>query len=176
MKVFTPFRKFFHVGDSLASKTSLDFETEEDLKDLNWECHKWFERSTDHVTSGRYSLKVMLPPGQYPGIRFKNFRGNWAGFNKLEMDVFNPSGEKVTFHLRIDDQESGWEYADRFDKNIYLNPGPNHITIPLNTIKTNLHSKPMNLEKIEGMLVFVPGNRTTRELFIDNIRLERKGL
>ena len=171
-KVFTPFKKFFNVEDSPASKTRLDFETEEDLKDLNWECHKWFERSTEHATSGRYSLKVMLPPGQYPGISFKNFSHNWAGFKKLEMDVFNPSIEKIAFQIRIDDHESGWDYADRFDKDIPLNPGPNHITIPLNTIKTNLHSKPMNLEKIERMLVFIPGNRKTRELYIDNMRLE----
>jgi predicted MPP superfamily phosphohydrolase len=172
-KVFTPLKKLLQVGDDPpGSKTSLDFETEEDLKDLNWECHKWFERSADHATSGRYSLKVILPPGQYPGISFKNFRRNWAGFKTFEMDVFNPSQEKITFHLRVDDHKSGWEYATRFDQNIVLNPGPNPITIPLNTIKTNLHSKPLNLEKIERLLVFVPGNRTTRELFIDNIRLQ----
>jgi predicted MPP superfamily phosphohydrolase len=172
-KVYNPLKKIFHWGDNPGTKTSLDFETEEDLKDLNWECHKWFERSGEHATSGRYSLKVMLPPGQYPGITFKNFSRNWAGFKKLEMDVFNPSGETVNFHIRIDDHESGWEYADRFDKNIYLQPGPNRVTLPLNTLKTNLHSKPMNLEKIERMLVFIPGNRKTRELFVDNIRLEK---
>jgi hypothetical protein len=149
----------------------LDFETEEDLKDLDRECHKWFERSPDHATFGRYSLKVILPPGQYPGMSIKNFRRNWAGFKKFEMDVFNPSIEQITFHIRIDDHESGWEYADRFDKNIYLYSGPNHITIPLNTVKTNLHSKPMNLERIERVLVFIPGNRKTRELYIDHIKL-----
>jgi predicted MPP superfamily phosphohydrolase len=170
-KGFTPLKKFFHNGDSPASRTGLDFETEEDLKDLNWECHKWFERSTEHATSGRYSLKVMLPPGQYPGISFKNFSGNWSGFRKLEMDIFNSSIEKIAFQIRIDDHESGWDYADRFDKDVPLNPGPNHITIPLDTIKTNLHSKPMNLKKIERMLVFIPGNRKTRELYVDNIRL-----
>jgi predicted MPP superfamily phosphohydrolase len=175
LKVFTPLRKLFDIKDSSASKTRLDFETEEDLQDLNWECHKWFERSADHATSGRYSLKVTLPSGRYPGISFKNFRGNWAGFKRLEMDVFNPSPETIPFHLRIDDHKSGWEYAARFDQNIYLDPGPNPITIPLHTLKTNLHSKPLNLEKIERLLVFIPGNRTTRELFIDNIRLERSG-
>ena len=44
-------------GGRLPEKGMLfDFETEAELNMLNWECHKWFELSPQHATSGRYSL------------------------------------------------------------------------------------------------------------------------
>ena len=89
------------------------------------------------------------------------------------MDVFNSSQEEVKFHIRIDDHKSGWEYANRFDINFVLNPGMNNISVPTEAIRTNIHSRPLNLKKIKHMMVFIPHNDKTRELYIDdNIRLE----
>jgi hypothetical protein len=149
-----------------------DFESDEDLKRLNWECHKWFELSEEHATSGKHSLKVSLPPGQYPGINFEKIKKNWSEGNYFGMDVFNPSEERITFHIRIDDNKSGWEYADRFDINFELKQGINHISIPTDSIRTNIHHRPLNLKRIERMMVFIPNNSKKRELYIDNIRLE----
>jgi hypothetical protein len=97
---------------------------------------------------------------------------NWSEGNYFGMDVFNPSEERITFHIRIDDNKSGWEYADRFDINFELKQGINHISIPTDSIRTNIHHRPLNLKRIERMMVFIPNNSKKRELFIDNIRLE----
>ena len=88
------------------------------------------------------------------------------------MEVYNPGSIKIPFHVRIDDHKSGWEYATRFDKTFSLRPGENRLEIPLNTVKTNLHKKPMNLKKIERFMVFVPNNKDKIDLYLDNIRLE----
>jgi len=149
-----------------------DFESEEELKQLNWECHKWFELSEEHATSGRYSLKAVLPPGQYPGINFHEIRSNWSEFCYLKMDVFNPANVKINFHIRIDDNQSGVEYANRFDTNIELKQGLNQISIPIDSIRTNIHHQPLNLKQIKRMIVFLMNNTKSRELYIDNIRLE----
>ena len=159
-------------SNTAAQKTLFDFESDEDLKRLNWECHKWFELSEEHATSGKHSLKVSLPPGQYPGINFEKIKKNWSEGNYFGMDVFNPSEERITFHIRIDDNKSGWEYADRFDINFELKQGINHISIPADSIRTNIHHRPLNLKRIERMMVFIPNNPKKRELYIDNIRLE----
>jgi hypothetical protein len=159
-------------SNTAAQKTLFDFESDEDLKRLNWECHKWFELSEEHATSGKHSLKVSLPPGQYPGINFEKIKKNWSEGNYFGMDVFNPSEERITFHIRIDDNKSGWEYADRFDINFELKQGINHISIPADSIRTNIHHRPLNLKRIERMMVFIPNNSQKRELYIDNIRLE----
>lgn len=153
-------------------KILFDFESEEELKQLDWECHKWFELSEENATSGKYALRVTLPPGQYPGIHFQEGRSSWSGFRFLRMDVFNPDNEKVDFHIRIDDDKSGAEYATRFDNDLNLEPGMNHLSISTDSIRTNIHRRPLNLNRIERMMVFISNNRKQRELYIDNIRLE----
>jgi hypothetical protein len=170
--IFDLIRDKFVRRHSRNSNVLLDFESDEDLKHLNWECHKWFELSEENATSGKHSLKVSLPPGQYPGVNFRKTKRNLSEGNYFRMDVFNPSEEKVTFHIRIDDNKSGWEYADRFDINFELKQGINYISIPTDSIRTNIHHRPLNLKRIERMMVFIPGNSKRRELYIDNIRLE----
>ena len=158
---------------STATKNFLfDFESEEELKQLNWECHKWFELSEKNATSGKYCLKVVLPPGEYPGINFREIRHDWSEFHSLRMDIFNPSEEKVDFCIRIDDKKSGSEYANRFDTVFELKHGINQISIPTNSIRTNIHRRPLDLRQIKRVIVFVMNNNKQRELYLDNIRLE----
>ncbi len=47
-----------------------------------------------------------------------------------------------------------------------------HISVPIDSIRTNMYHRPLNLKKIEGMMVFIPTNPKKREIYIDNIRLE----
>jgi hypothetical protein len=170
--IFSYLNPFTDRADPGPSNVLFDFESEGDLKRLNWECHKWFERIEAHATSGKYSLRCVLPPGMYPGIAFKGIREDWTGYPFFKMDVFNPSEEKIRFHIRIDDHKSGWEYANRFDTNLDLEPGPNPISIPTDSIRTNMHHRPLHLGRIKRMMVFIPDNPIKRELYIDNIRLE----
>jgi hypothetical protein len=128
--------------------------------------------SEEHVTSGKHSLRVSLPPGQYPGINFQDIKNNWSEFQYLKMDVFNPTEEKFNFHIRIDDNKSGLEYANRFDANFELKQGLNQISIPVDSIRANLHHHPLNLKRIKRMMIFLTNNTKPRELYLDNIRLE----
>ena len=115
---------------------------------------------------------MILPIEQYPGIDFREIKEDWSKKDYLRMDVFNPSKEDLTFHVRIDDNKSGWGYGDRFDIDFNLKNGMNPISIPVESIRTNINSRPLNLKRIERMMVFVPNNSKRRELYIDNIRLE----
>jgi hypothetical protein len=149
-----------------------DFETEAELNLLDWACHKWYEISPMHATSGRYSLKMTLPPGQYPGVNFERIYSDWSNYRFLKMDLYNPAEDAFTFHVRIDDEKSGWEYADRFDMNFEVKKGKNMISIPTDAIKTNINPRPLDLKNIRRFIVFVPDNRVKRDLFLDNARLE----
>ncbi len=157
---------------STNQKILFDFESESELKRLNWECHKWFELSEKNVTSGKYCLKVILPPGQYPGIDFQEMKHDWSEFHSLRMDIFNPAEEKVNLSIRIDDRESGPEYVSRFDTVFELKQGMNHISIPTKSIRTNIHHRPLNLKQIKRIIVFIMNNTKQRELYLDNMRLE----
>lgn len=149
-----------------------DFESEAELDYLNWQCHKWFELSRDHATSGEYSLKVTLPVGQYPGINFLEIEKDWSSYRRLKMDVINQETELFKFHIRIDDKKSGWEYADRYDVNFIINHGVNNISIPLDTLKANIAPRSLDLHNIKHLMFFIPGNDRKRTFYIDNIRLE----
>ena len=149
-----------------------DFESEAELDQVNWECRKWFELSKDHFTHGKTSLKVSLPPGRYPGVKFHGFRKDWTGFRFLKLDVFNPSREKVRFHVRIDDEKSRWEYARRFDRTVELSPGANALSFSIESIRTNMTSRPLEFKKISNLMMFVLDNRERKDLYIDYIRLE----
>lgn len=159
-------------GNTAAQKILSDFESEADLEKLDWECGKWFERSEENATSGKNSLKIHLSTGRYPGIDFQEIKDDWPKANYLRMDAFNPSTEDIQCHIRIDDNKSGWEYANRFDKNLILKPGMNHISIPANSIKTNMHYRSLNLKRIKRLMVFIPDNQIKRNLYIDHVRLD----
>jgi len=161
-----------HYSTTAARRILFDFESEEELKKLNWECHKWFELSEDHATSGKHSLRVILPPGRYPGIDFQGLKKDWSEGKYLKMDIFNPGEAGLKLHIRIDDNKSGWEYADRFDIKFELRTGMNHLSIPTDSIRTNIRSKPLHLAEIKRLMVLVPNNSRKRDLHIDNIRLE----
>lgn len=149
-----------------------DFETEEELELLNWSCHKWFEMSEKHATSGQHSLQVTIPPGEYPGIYFKDVEKDWSAYHYLKLDVYNPEAEPIKFHIRVDDKTDGWEYADRFDRNFNIAKGMNHISIPLEGVKANITPRSLDLKNIERFMLFIPGNDRKRTFYIDNIRLE----
>lgn len=149
-----------------------DFESKEELNVLNWECGKWLELSKEYVTSGNFSLKVILPPGHYSGIDFSEIKKDWSNGKYLKMDIFNPVSEEIPFHIRIDDHKSGWEYEKRFDFTLNLKGGFNQISIPIYKIKTNIGDRPLNIKNIKRLMVFVPDNSQKRTLFLDNFRLE----
>ncbi len=149
-----------------------DFEIEDEMNLLDWTCHQWFERSPEHATSGRYSLRMILPPGRYPGVYFKEVYSDWSNYRFLKMDLYSPAEDAFIFHIRIDDEKSEWEYADRFDMNFEVKKGKNTISIPTDAIKTNINPRPLDLRNIKRFMLFVPDNRLKRELFLDNVRLE----
>jgi predicted MPP superfamily phosphohydrolase len=170
--MFSFLRPLFDTKSVGHSNLLFDFETESDLKRLNWQCKKWFELSQENATSGRYSLKVILPPGRYPGISFQGIKEDWSKYEYLRLDVFNPSKENVVFHIRIDDNNSGWEYANRFDVDIDLRSEMNRVSIPVHSMKTNINPRPLDLRNIRRMMAFIPRNTQKREIYIDHIRLE----
>ncbi len=149
-----------------------DFESDDELQYLNWECGKWFERATEHATSGRNSLKVTVPAGQYPGIKFIEIEKNWSAYSIFKLDVHNPDAEPLLFHIRIDDQESKWEYGNRYDRVFVLQKGTNHIVIPFAEMKTNVSQRILDARKIEHLMFVIPSNDRKRTFCIDNIRLE----
>jgi hypothetical protein len=88
------------------------------------------------------------------------------------VDVFNPDEEPLTFHVRIDDRNSRWDYGERFDRDFTIKKGMANITIPLDSMKANVSPRSLDLQNIKNLMFFIPGNDRKRTFYIDNIRLE----
>ena len=148
-----------------------DFETEASLDALYWRCKTIFALSDKHVTSGQRCLKLELYPSPYPGIGLSNFHPDWSGYNILKFDVYNNEKCPLRLTIHIDDTKDS-SYYNRDNKIATLNPGSNHITIPLNSLVTPGANSNLNLSKIVKVALFLVQPEEKRTLYLDNLRLE----
>jgi hypothetical protein len=154
-----------------------DFERDGDLDLVPWECRTLFRLVPDHATSGRSCLELRLfpaPPGapdNYPGITFEEFDPRWSRHRVFAFDAYNPSGETVPLQLRIDDREEP-PYGDRFDRTIPLAPGANRVRIPLSELAAPRTGRPLELDRIRQVILFLDRPRAPRTLYLDRLRLE----
>lgn len=154
-----------------------DFEQPAVLDELQWQCGTLYRISPDHATSGTNSLEVTFYPGppgvdeSYPGLSFTDFNRNWSGYRALVFDAFVPGGKTIHLALRIDDLENP-DYAERFNTAIALNPGDNHIAIPLTGLITSGSKKPLDLNNILEVILFLANPKERYTIIFDCIRVE----
>lgn len=149
-----------------------DFETDADLDNLNWKCRTLFTLSSDHVTHGNRSLAVTFHPSMYPGTSFKKVPENWKDYKFLAVEIFNPESQgPLSVTLRVDDKGDTPEYNDRYNLRIELQPGINHIRIPLESLKTP-ENRPLDLGHIHALLIYLVNPQETKVIYLDYLRLE----
>jgi hypothetical protein len=167
---------FFLVAcDKQASKELLlfDFESESVFDEFHWKCRTLFSLSDDHAVQGRKSLKIELFPSSYPGLSPKLKHRDWRGYQALCFEVYNPSPETVSLVLRIDDKKEALEYSDRYNKNFLLKLGANQLKISLDSLKTSVTERPLELKNIYRFLVFMSHPDKRYVLYLDYFRLVR---
>ncbi len=150
-----------------------DFEDESDLDRLSWECKVIYARDTRHVRGGRFSLRLEMYPSDYPGLKAAEFPNNWTGYASLKVDVYNPQERPVRLSYRIDDREDNPDYEDRANGSFLVQPGWTTLTLDLSELATSGARRPLNLEHIYGLYLFLCNPRIPVTLFLDNIRLTR---
>ncbi len=149
-----------------------DFEQEADLDGLSWKCHTWYERSLEHATHGRFSLKVeMYPPETYPGLGLSDLKGSWKGVRQVRLDIFNPGSVPVRVTFRIDDRRDNPPYDDRVNRSLMLKPGANDIVLDLDRLRTSGTGRLLNTADICAFMFFTVSPQVPVTIFVDNIRL-----
>src|SRR3989338_9041048 len=91
------------------------------------------EPSTEHVTEGAHSLKVVFPAAEYPSINTKKLKQPAANYDELALDVFNPQHDSVKFAVRLDDPRRKRLTVERT-----LSPGENHVSVSRDEIARKL--------------------------------------
>ena len=164
---------FSHCNRDPDSRILYDFESDAELNHLYWNCHTLYSLSNDHATHGSKSLKMELYPSDYPGLVPLLAVTDWRGYTEFCFDVYNPSGQPVRIGVRIDDRKDYPDHSERYNSDFILKKGSNHIAIPLESVVASGSKRPLNIENIRRMFIFMkhPDKRTT--LYVDTISLKR---
>ena len=149
----------------------LDFETEEDLDALFWQCKTVFSLSKNYVTSGGKSLQVEFFPSPYPGLRLEGFPSDWSHYGHLVFDAYNPEDKALSLDLRLDDKRDP-HFDDRYNGKVKLNPGRNHISIALDSLITTGTARHLDLAHLRKVVLFMTNPRVVHVVFFDDLRVE----
>jgi len=160
-------------ADVSGERILFDFESDEELDQLNWSCHTLYSLSSEHATHGSQSIKMELFPSDYPGLTPKLTVKDWHKYRGLYFDVYNPSTKPVPIGVRIDDRKDYPEYEDRYNKSFILKPGMNHISISFETMVTSGPRRVLNTSSMERLIIFMSHPETRTILYIDAIKLSK---
>ncbi len=148
-----------------------DFESS--LEVSRWANIRNVKRVTHPVSSGSWSLQVVLGVEKYSGIALHYFPGNWSGMKELRFQVFNPD-EPVVLNYRVHDREHQGEnqrYENRYNGRQLLASGWNRIIVPMADIESAPRDRKMDLAHIEGFGFFLVDNPEERILYVDRVEL-----
>ena len=132
--------------------------------------------SIDHTISfhGQSSLRAVLNPSLYSGVSLKYFPSNWLPYKYLQVSILNPEEKPIAITCRIHDWrhvKGDQAYDDRYNQKFTLVKGWNLITVPIDRVANAPKSRKMDLEKIQGLGIFVTGLSHPKVLYIDYVLL-----
>jgi len=128
------------------------------------------ETATDN-----HVAEVTFPAGKYPGISFSSMKRNWSDYSRFTLRIFNPDHEEQTIAIRLNDiahERSEQAHHDRFNQQIFLQPGWNDISFPLNDIKNSPRNRDMNLKQMSRMILFYNSLDEPKKLLLDDLILK----
>ncbi len=128
-------------------------------------------RSTSHATEGRWSLRLDMGRGDFPGATLEWPVHDWAGYHDLEFDTYLESGSGLDLVVKIEDSRYDGRYEDRYHRTVPLTPGPNRTRIALSEVERVPDGRRLDLGRIRRLQFFTVGPSGPRTLFFDGIRL-----
>jgi len=120
-------------------------------------------------------LRLFLTTARYSGASLHNFPGDWQGYDRFVIDLYNPQDHPVTVTLRINDVEHDLgdnAYNDRFNTRLTLAPGPNRFHLDLEQVRNAPAGRTMNMREVRRLVLFTSGLRKPKTLYVRDIKLE----
>jgi hypothetical protein len=168
-------------ADEPANKVICDFEDPADLKvwsnlALTGAKEKEplvkIERSTDHATSGKHSLKLTFAGGLWPTVTTESVSQDWLAFKTFKADVTVSRSCVVGFTLIQEKSQrgEGWESViSRWTTTAFLKPGKNEVVASL--LSPNDYAVHAKWGKPVRFEIFMYNPHESESIHIDNIRL-----
>jgi len=129
--------------------------------------------STNYVSKGNFSQEVVAAVGGWPGVSFDAGDQDWSGYKTFAFDLFNPTSEHLMF-LRIDDGATTGSSSGRFDHEMFLKKGWNHVRLPVEEIQAGSKGRELDLKVIRRVVLFIDSAFAPRTFFLDNVDLSNE--
>jgi VanZ family protein len=145
----------------------------ENSTDVNhW--HGKVEVSSEQHTQGINSLKIYFDSKKYSGATLKDYLGDWRGYHTFSLDIYNPQEQALNLVLRINDLNHEFgpnAFSDRFNLNLVVEHGWNHIDIPLARVEHAPATRLMDMQNIVSVVIFAVQFNEPKIIYIDNLVL-----
>ncbi|MDX1457080.1 MAG: succinyl-CoA synthetase subunit beta [Marinobacter sp.] len=127
--------------------------------------------AVDHAT-----LKIRLGTEQYSGVSLHNLPGDWRDYDRLLLNLYNPSVAPFTMTIRVNDvrhDRGDNAYNDRFNTRLFVRPGHNEFSISLEDIRTAPANRQMDMDEIRRIGLFTVYLPSPETVYLTEIRLAR---
>ncbi len=123
--------------------------------------------------SDEHALEVRFQRGAYPGIDFIEPHADWRGYKTLALDIANPTGQELSFILRVHDRRHNHGHEDRFNRTLSVAPHSRAVLeVPLSEIEHGPVNRTLDLGQIAGMTLFRPRGSTADRMDVCKVWLE----
>lgn len=129
-------------------------------------------QSTDHVTHGRYALRLEVTPGaeRYPSAFIADGVMDWRGYQRLLLDVYLERGGSRILWVRADDRDNP-PYHERAQVAVEIKAGANRIAIDVPAFARLPGGRQLDLGHIITLGVFLDGAEPGDVLYLDHLTL-----
>jgi hypothetical protein len=128
-------------------------------------------RVRNHVTDGKWSMRVELFAGMYPGVSFKHPAANWSAKRELAFDIYLENEHQLELTLKIEDAAHNKQYNDRFHKHLVLTPGAKRVVIPLKDVASAPAGRLLDLSHVTRLQIFAHKLSRPSVVYLDDIHL-----
>ncbi len=149
----------------------ISFESDEDMRRLDWKCHTAFERAGGISGQGNYALHMDLAPGDYPGVEIFDVPRNWHGYQTFEFYFQAPAAAGQTLHIRIDDQEIADDFDERYQGQVKIAGDAQKVVIPVEEIRNQPAKGPLNMRTVKRIVIYLHNQKGRSRLILDDLRL-----
>lgn len=133
--------------------------------------------SDSNVRNGKFSMRVDLNPGKYPGITLNHLFRDWQDYAFIRCSIFLEAAHPLDCVLMIYDRQHpgrGHHYRDRFNGEKSLHPGWNDFLVPLHLIENAPAGRTMDLTTIVVFSLFTVDLDQPVTFYLDSLALVKE--
>ncbi len=124
------------------------------------------------LARGEHVARLAIREGKYPGFAIVEPHPDWRGYERLAFQVFSELPGPTDLVLRIHDRGHNEDYDDRFNRDVVIAPGANHVEIPLQDVENAPRGRKMDMARIAGVVFFAHRPPSPFTIYVGAFRLE----